>query len=158
MSTDALREVGRIGRAHGVRGEVYVLLITDRIERLAPGGRLLAGSQWLTVVESRPQQQRWLVRFEGIDDRTAAERLTNSVLLAEPVNAESGDGLWVHDLIGSRVVDQDGVDRGTCVAVIDNPAHDILELDTGALIPVTFVVRCHNGLTTVDPPDGLFDL
>ena len=64
----------------------------------------------------------------------------------------------MHELIGSRVVDQQGVDRGTCIAVIDNPAHDILELDTGALIPVIFVVSCTGGVTVVDPPEGLFDL
>ena len=165
LSTDSLREVGRIGRAHGVHGELYVTLITDRVERLASGARLLAGSQWLTVVESREQQQlKWLVRFEGVDDRTAAEKLTNSSLLAEPLPdvGEDGDGdddaLWVHELIGSRVVDHQGIVRGTCVAVIDNPAHDILELDSGALVPVTFVVSCRAGTTTIDPPDGLFDL
>ena len=159
MSTDSLREVGRIGRAHGVHGEVYVSLITDRVERIAPGARLLAGSQWLTVTESREQnRQRWLVRFEGVDDRTAAEKLTNSILVAEPLVEDGDDALWVHDLIGSRVVDRQGVDRGTCVAVIDNPAHDILELDSGALVPVTFVITCSGGVTTIDPPQGLFDL
>ncbi len=159
MSTDALREVGRIGRAHGVQGELYVTLITDRVERLAPGARLLAGTQWLTVAESRLQPQRWLVRFVGVDDRTAAEKLTNSVLQAEPIDVDGDDdALWVHELIGSRVVDQHGVDRGTCVAVIDNPAHDILELDTGALIPVIFVVSCVDGVAIIDPPEGLFDL
>jgi len=158
LSTDALREVGRIGRAHGVHGEVYVSLITDRFERIAPGARLLAGSRWLTVLESRQQQQRWLVHFDGVDDRTSAEKLTNTVLQAEPLEYDGDDALWVHDLIGSRVVDRQGVERGMCVAVIDNPAHDILELDTGALIPVTFVVSCHDGVATVDPPDGLFDL
>jgi 16S rRNA processing protein RimM len=161
LSTESLREVGRIGRAHGVLGELYVSLITDRVERLAPGARLLAGSKWLTVVESREQQQqKWLVRFDGVDDRTAAERLTNSTLLAEPLPdaGHDEDALWVHELIGSRVIDQEGVERGTCVAVIDNPAHDILELDSGVLIPVTFVVSCRDGITTVDPPDGLFDL
>jgi 16S rRNA processing protein RimM len=115
-----------------------------------------------TVVESRvQQQQRWLVRFEGIDDRTAAEKLTNTPLQAEPlddIDDDDGDALWVHELIGSRVIDQQGVERGTCLAVIDNPAHDILELDTGALIPVTFVVSCRQGITTIDPPKGLFDL
>ena len=161
MSTDSLREVGRIGRAHGVRGELYVSLITDRVERVAPGARLLAGSRWLTVVEAREQQQqKWLVRFDGVDDRTSAEKLTNSILHAEPLPDpdDDGDALWVHELIGSRVVDQQGVERGTCVAVIDNPAHDILELDSGALIPVTFVVSCTGGVTSIDPPDGLFDL
>lgn len=157
LSTEALREVGRVGRAHGVRGEVYVHLITDRVERLVPGSRLLAGSQWLTVAESRLVRDRWLVHFEGVDDRTAGERLTNAVLRAEPL-ADDGDELWVHQLIGSRVVDQQGVERGRCVAVIDNPAHDILELDTGALIPVTFVVGCRDGVTSIDPPEGLFDL
>ena len=161
LSTDSLREVGRIGRAHGVQGELYVSLITDRFERLAPGARLLAGSKWLTVVESRVQQQKWLVRFDGIDDRTAAEKLTNSTLLAEPlldIGDADPDALWVHDLIGSSVVDRQGILRGTCVAVLDNPAHDILELDSGALVPVTFVVRCADGTTTIDPPEGLFDL
>ncbi len=158
MSTDGLREVGRIGRAHGVRGEVYVVLITDRVERLAPGARLFAGSQWRTVVESRQQQQRWLVHFEGVNDRTAAEKLTTLALLAEPLDDDQKDGLWVHDLIGSRVVDQQGVDRGLCVAVLDNPAHDILELESGALVPVTFVLTCSGGVTTIDPPEGLFDL
>ncbi|HZX56152.1 MAG TPA: ribosome maturation factor RimM [Ilumatobacteraceae bacterium] len=158
MSTDDLREVGRIGRAHGVNGQVYVSLLTDRVERLAPGARLLAGDQWLTVAESRQQQQRWLVRFEGLVDRTAAERLTNSTLMAEPLTDDHDDALWVHDLIGSKVVDQHGVDRGTCVAVIDNPAHDMMELDSGALVPVTFVVDCRDGIATVDTPEGLFDL
>ena len=161
LSTDALREVGRIGRAHGVQGELYVSLVTDRFERVEPGARLLAGSRWLTVVESRQQQQRWLVRFEGVDDRTAAEKLTNSTLQAEPLAVDDDgddDALWVHDLIGSRVVDVQGIARGTCLAVIDNPAHDILELDSGALIPVTFVVSCQLGITTIDPPEGLFDL
>jgi 16S rRNA processing protein RimM len=161
LSTDSLREVGRIGRAHGVQGELYVTLITDRFERIAPGARLLAGSQWLTVVESRQQQQRWLVRFEGVYDRTAAEKLTNALLQAEPLpdgDDDDDDALWVHELIGSRVVDGEGIERGTCIAVLDNPAHDILELDNGALIPVTFVVTCSHGITTIDPPPGLFDL
>jgi 16S rRNA processing protein RimM len=159
---DELREVGRIGRAHGVQGELYVSLVTDRFERLEPGARLLAGTRWLTVVESRQQQQRWLVRFEGVDDRTTAEKLTNATLQAEPLPADADDGdedaLWVHDLIGSKVVDVQGIERGICVAVIDNPAHDILELDSGFLVPVTFVSRCHAGITTIDPPEGLFDL
>ena len=161
MSTEELREVGRIGRAHGVRGDLYVTLITDRVDRIAPGARLLAGSHWLTVADSRPQhgEQRWLVHFEGISDRTAAEKLTNAILRAESLpDGDRDDALWVHELIGSRVVDQQGIDRGECVAVVDNPAHDLLELDTGALVPVIFVVTCRDGVTTVDPPEGLFDL
>ena len=44
------------------------------------------------------------------------------------------------------------------MAVIDNPAADLLELESGALVPVTFVVSAEHGVVTIDPPDGLFDL
>lgn len=153
-----MREIGRVGRAHGVRGEVLVSLITDRLERLAPGARLLVGAHWHTVASSRPQQHRWLVRFEDVVDRNRAETLTGQLIFAEPLEDDtSDDGLWVHDLIGSVVVDLAGVSHGTCVSVIDNPAHDILELDTGWLVPVAFVTACADGVVTIDPPDGLFE-
>lgn len=158
-SLSELREIGRIGRAHGVRGAVYVTLVTDRTERLAPGARVLAGAQWLTVASSRPQSQRWLVQFHGVDDRTAAERLTGTTLSAEPLpETATGEELWVHDLIGSRVVELDGTERGVCASVVANPANDLLELEDGLLVPVTFVVSCEGGVTTIDAPDGLFDL
>jgi 16S rRNA processing protein RimM len=158
--TDELREVGRIGRPHGVRGDLYVSLITDRTERVEPGATLRAGTQWLTVATSRPMGGRWLVHFEGIDDRTAAEGYVGRTLLAAPLppsDDEHDDDLWVHDLIGARVVEVDGTDRGTCVSVLANPAHDLLELDGGALVPVTFVVTAADGVVTIDPPDGLFE-
>jgi len=68
------------------------------------------------------------------------------------------DGLYVHDLIGSEVVDTHGTVLGTCTSVLANPAHDILELDSGALVPVIFVTGIIDGVVTIDPPDGLFDL
>ena len=151
-----LLEVGRIGRPHGVRGELYVDLLTDREERVAVGSRLVARADTLEVVAARPSNGRWLVMFAGVSDRTQAERLTGVQLLAAPI--EDPDALWVHELIGSRVIEADGVDRGRCVSVLANPAHDLLELDSGALVPVTFVVSCVDGVTTVDVPEGLFDL
>jgi 16S rRNA processing protein RimM len=154
-----LLEVGRIGRAHGVKGAVYVTLSTGRTERVEPGSRLFDGQRWLVVESARPQpgSKGWLVAFEGVGDRNAAEKLTGRTLSAEPIE-DDDDELWVHDLIGSRVVDAEGVDRGECVAVLDNPAHDILELDTGHLVPVTFIVGAADGVITVDTPAGLFDL
>jgi 16S rRNA processing protein RimM len=151
-----LLEVGRIGRPHGVRGELYVDLLTDREERVAVGSRLVARDDTLEVVAARPSNGRWLVVFAGVSDRTQAERLTGVQLLAAPI--DDPDALWVHELIGSRVIEADGVDRGRCVSVLANPAHDLLELDSGALVPVTFVVSCVDGVTTVDVPEGLFDL
>ena len=153
---EGLLEVGVIRRPHGVKGDTYVDLVTDREDRLAVGSRLWARGAWRTVTSSKRLPQRWLVHFEGFDDRTAVEALTNAPLHAEPV--EDPDALWVHELMGSTVVETDGTRRGICVGVLANPAHDILELDTGALVPVIFVVSCTDGVTVIDPPDGLFDL
>jgi 16S rRNA processing protein RimM len=154
---DGLLEVGRIGRAHGVRGALVVTLTSDRHERVAVDSRLFDGTQWLVVQTSRPQpHHRWVVHFEGLADRNAAEALSGRVLWAAPLS--DADALWVHDLIGATVVDAQGVARGTCTAVIDNPAHDILELDTGHLIPIIFVTGAEDGVITVDPPEGLWEL
>ena len=151
-----LLEVGRIGRAHGVKGEVYVSLSTDRADRLGGGSVLQTTGKPLTVVSAKESNGRWLVWFEGVADRTVAERLTGTALYAAPV--DDPDALWVHDLIGATVVEVDGTPRGTCTAVLANPAHDILELESGALVPVIFVVSNEGGVVTIDPPDGLFNL
>jgi 16S rRNA processing protein RimM len=152
-----LREVGKTGRPHGVRGDIYIDLITDREERLAVGARLQAGGRWLTVASARRAGTRWLVHFDDVPDRTAVEKLVNLPLLAEPL-PDTGDGLYVHDLIGAEVVDTAGTVLGTCTSVLANPAHDILELDNGGLVPIVFVVEATAGRVVVDPPEGLFDL
>ena len=64
-------EVGVIRRPHGIKGDTYVDLMTDREDRLAVGSRLWATGAWRTVVSSKRLPQRWLVHFEGFDDRTA---------------------------------------------------------------------------------------
>jgi len=151
-----LLEVGVVRRPHGVRGDTYVDLLTDREDRLAVGSRLWIGGAWRVVTSSKRLPQRWLVHFEGFDDRNAIERLTNVAAFAEPV--DDPDALWVHELVGSRVVEVDGTERGECLAVVANPANDLLELDSGALVPVNFVVSSADGVTIIDPPPGLFEL
>lgn len=155
-STDApLLEVGRIGRPHGIRGEVAVSLITNRVERLAPGSVLVSDHGDLVVRSSRPHKERHLVVFEGVHNREAAEKLTGAILRAEPI--DDPDEMWVHDIIGCVVVDQHGIDRGQIVGVIENPASDLLELDDGALVPARFVVAVPpGGPIQVETPDGLF--
>ena len=64
----------------------------------------------------------------------------------------------VGDLIGADVVGVDQQSYGRCVAVVANPAHDLLELESGALVPVVFIVATAPGRLTIDPPEGLFDL
>ena len=77
-------------------------------------------------------------------------------IFAEPI--DDPDALWVHELIGSRSSRSTGTDAGRCVAVVDNPAADLLELDSGALVPVVFVVGHADGVVVIDPPEGLFDV
>jgi 16S rRNA processing protein RimM len=148
-----LLEVGRVAKAHGLRGEVVVALSTNRPERVARGSVLHVDGRPLTVASSRPHQQRHIVRFEGIDDRSAAEALHGRVLRAEPL--QDPDALWVHELIGATVVDQHGTEHGEVTAVEVNPASDLLVLEGGALIPLTFVVEQGDGRISVDVPDGL---
>lgn len=163
--TAGLLEVGRVDRAHGLAGEVVVHLLTDREERVAPGSLLHTHRGPLRVQASRPHQQRHLVRFEGIADRAAAQALAGRRLFAEPI--DDPDTLWAHQLIGCRVRDTQGVDRGTVVALEHNPASDLLVLDTGALVPLRFLVEGpapttgpppQQDVLVVDTPPGLFDL
>ena len=153
---EELLEIGTIGRAHGTNGEVVVRLITNRVERLNPGSTLVSPLGELVVGAARPHQDRWLVQFGGIETRTQAETLRGLVLKAAPI--DDSDVLWVHELIGSIVRELDGTDRGTVAAVVANPASDLLELDTGHLIPLIFVTEFAGNVVTVDVPDGLFDL
>jgi 16S rRNA processing protein RimM len=149
-------EVGRVVKAHGIKGEVIVELVTDRTERVAPGSALQAGDRRFEVRESTPHQGRWIVQFAGVSDRNAAERLRGVALSAEPL--ADPDALWVHELIGSEVVDLVGSALGRVTSVEANPASDLLVLDGGGLVPLRFVTDHQPGRITVDVPDGLFDL
>ncbi|HEY3674181.1 MAG TPA: ribosome maturation factor RimM [Acidimicrobiia bacterium] len=153
--------VGRVGRAHGLRGEVAVTFSSNRPERSAPGAVLFAGERELVVTASRPHQGRMLLRFAGVDDRTAAEALLGVELTAEPLAADlelDERELWVHEVVGAEVLDRAGAVMGRVTAVEANPAHDLLVLDNGALVPMVFVVEQRDGVVVIDPPDGLFDL
>jgi 16S rRNA processing protein RimM len=154
--------VGRVGRAHGLRGEMAVRFTSNRPERSALGSVLYAGERELVIDASRPHQGRMLVHFAGVDDRTAAEALNGVELTAAPLlgdDAELPEGeVWIHELIGAEVLDRSGATVGCVVAVEANPAHDLLVLDGGALVPMVFVVEQRDGAVVIDPPDGLFDL
>lgn len=153
--------VGRITRAHGLRGEVVVDLLSSEPElRLAPGAELSTDGGPLRVVAARPHQGKFLVTFAGVGSREAADALRGTELRAEPL--EDPEALWVHELVGATVVDTTGEARGTVVAVVANPADDLIELDSGALVPVGFVTGWIDAgddrQLVIDPPDGIFDL
>jgi 16S rRNA processing protein RimM len=150
-----LLEVGRIVKAHGIRGEVIVDLVTNHPERVDPGTVLESARGPLKVLRSSLHQGRYIVAFEGVFDRNGAEDLRGEILRAEPLEAD--DELWVHELIGSAVVDTTGRPLGTVESVEANPASDLLVLDGGGLIPLHFLVDRQPGRVTVDPPEGLLE-
>jgi 16S rRNA processing protein RimM len=151
-----LLDVGRVVRAHGLRGEVVVDLWTDRVERLAPGSVLSSDAGDLEVRSSRTHQGRHLVELAGVGDRDGAEALRGVVLRAPPLDREGV--LWVHELVGAEVVTPDGTVLGRVEAVEANPASDLLVLDGGGLVPLRFVTGHLPGeRVTVDVPEGLVD-
>jgi 16S rRNA processing protein RimM len=173
----ALLEIGSVVRPHGIRGECIVALVTDRLERLAPGTHLQgelaapgpggaaarAGAETaveaarteLEVLASRPHQGRFIVTFAGVADRDGAERLRGTRLFAEPI---SDPAAWfVHELIGCEVSDLSGNPLGTVTAVEANPASDLLVLDGRHLVPLRFVVERSAGRLVADPPPGLIE-
>lgn len=144
-------------KAHGIRGEVIVDLVSNRPDvRLAPGSVLSSDRGDLEVLTATPHQGRWIVAFDGILDRNTAETLRGTVLSAEPLAGED-DALWVHELIGSEVVDTAGRSYGPVEAVESNPASDLLVLSGERLVPLVFVTSKLPGRVVIDPPAGLLD-
>ncbi len=164
--------VGRIGRAHGIRGAVVVGVRTDEPElRFAKGSRLdtdPSGVGPLTVAGTRWHSGELLVRFEGIADRDAAAELRGTWLLVDSAGIappEDPDEFRDTDLIGLSVRTLDGTVVGTVDDVL-HPAQDLLVVKApdGGEIMIPFVkaivpeVDLAAGHLTIDPPEGLLHL
>ena len=164
--------VGRIVRAHGVRGEVAVLPLSTVESRFVEGARLACGDrerQALTVCEVRPHGHRLLLRFEQVQDRSSAEALRGSYLFVPASDAPplpEGE-FWPHELVGCDVLTEQGRVLGTIREVTRTPANDIWAAegkDGETLIPALkevvsgvdirgrrVIVRDLPGLTTPAP-------
>jgi len=134
--------VGKITKAHGLHGEVVVLVISDNPDRFDPGTSVfLEDGRELRIGSSRPNGGRLLVTFEGVTDRNAADLLRGSQLvvpLSMLPELPEGD-YWPHQLIGCEVVTETGRSLGTVADVIGNPANDLWaavdDAGTETLIP-----------------------
>lgn len=164
--------VGRIGRAHGVRGEVSVDVRTDTPDERFADGAVLATDPAqrgpLTVLGSRWHSGRLLVTFDAVPDRTVAEGLRGTLLLAEiPDDATTGDPdeFFDHQLIGLAVVGVDGAELGVVREIIHAPGQDLLSVrrPSGGEALVPFVTEIVPEIDVaasrlvVDPPPGLFE-
>ncbi len=154
-----LLEIGRVDRPHGLRGEVIVTLITNVEGRLARRTEVLCDLGPLIVEWAQPHQHRWIVKFEGVDSREAADELRGIVIRAHAIeDPDDPDALWAHQVIGATVITQGGAEQGKVVALVDNPASDLLELESGALVPLNFVLGWdRDRRLVVDPPPGLLE-
>lgn len=122
--------MGRIARAHGVRGEVAVLALSQVASRFEPGSRLFldrSPQRSLTVASSRPHHGRLLVRFEGIEDRTKADGLRGAYLFVPAGwSPQLPEGeFWPHQLVGCEVRTAAGRSIGRIREVIHTPANDV---------------------------------
>ena len=122
--------VGRITRAHGVRGEVSVLPLSQVDARFEPGSRLSldeSGHRHLTVRSSRPHRGRLLVSFEEVGDRSEAEALGGRYLFVRSaLSPPLPEGeYWTHELIGCEVTTTAGRVLGEVAEVIHGPANDV---------------------------------
>ena len=168
-----LLRVCRIGRAQGLKGEVNVVAFTDEHEvRFAPDSVLLtaAGAEGttFTVERSRNFKKRWIIKFAGIDDRTAAEALNGTLLYIEPDALDDSDddgdeGYYLKDLVDLEAQAEDGTLLGTVTGVMDRPGQSLLEITEpqGAVSLIPFVeqivpeVDIEAGVIILDPPGGL---
>ncbi|MFD8756663.1 ribosome maturation factor RimM [Kitasatospora sp. NPDC059577] len=164
--------VGRIGRAHGIRGDVSVEVRTDEPElRLGPGAVLLtdpASAGPLTIESGRVHSGRLLLRFAGVKDRNAAEALRGTMLIAEVDPEERPDDpeeFYDHQLIGLDVVLLDGTPVGELTEVVHLPYHDLLMVKkadgTEVLVPfvsqIVPTIDLENQRAVITPPAGLID-
>lgn len=160
--------VATIGRAHGLKGEVALDVRTDRPEeRLAVGTVLrtdppTAGP--LTVARTRNQNDRWVVAFDEVADRTRAEGLRGVALVVDAADSGDDDDAWYpHELAGLRVELTDGTVVGEVLGLEPFPAQDALVVreTSGARTLVPFVraivpvVDVRGGRVVLDPPRGL---
>ena len=165
--------LARIGKPHGLRGEVTVQLHTDDPERRFAVGTVVTtqaepGSgvpRSLTVASTRVHRGIWLLRFEEIADRTGAESLRGTrLVLPEPQVPAEEDSYYEDDLVGLEVRNTAGVRIGTVSGLEIGAAQDrlVLALDEGFSAYVPFVRKIVPTVAidhvVVDPPAGLFDL
>ncbi|MFI8960574.1 ribosome maturation factor RimM [Streptomyces sp. NPDC053493] len=164
--------VARIGRAHGIKGEVTVEVRTDEPElRLGPGAVLHtdpASAGPLTIEAGRVHSGRLLLRFAGVADRNAAEALRNTLLIADvdpDELPEDEDEYYDHQLVDLDVVLADGTEIGVISEISHLPSQDlfIVERPDGSEVMIPFVseivteIDLENQRAVIVPPPGLID-
>lgn len=175
MSSKTQLRVGRLTKAHGLKGAIKIELYTDDPgRRFVPGSvftlQVPTSSPWhgknLELIELKWYNTHPVAFFKGVPDRTTAESLLKAILWVDQDLAESPeeeDAWFDHQLVGLSVI-RDGVKVGTISLVDHLPAQDLLHVTTDAgevLVPfvkaIVPSVDIKAGTLTVTPPPGLFE-
>jgi 16S rRNA processing protein RimM len=180
VSAPAFVVVGRVRKAHGIRGELVVESITDDpATHFAAGKRLLAGDpagalapadfpgpRALTIRRAVPFKGGWILRVEEITDRTAADEWRARYLLVPgtDVTPPREDQIYYHELVGLRVERGDGAELGEVEALYEVPQGLVLDVRTPrglVMLPyrpeVVTSVDVGRRALVVNPPAGLFE-
>lgn len=157
--------VGRVARAHGVRGRVLVTPYNAASMGLETVPRLWLqakdGSQRLFEVAGAERVNLgYLVALQGVSDKDVADKLRgNEVLVERSALPRLDDGeMYAVDLIGMKLSDAQGIERGVVEGLEAAGPNELLRLSTGALVPMAFVREVQSGRIVVDAPEGLFEL
>jgi 16S rRNA processing protein RimM len=169
--------VGRVRRAHGIRGELVVEALTDAPDAIfAPGRRVFAGTRdgertrdalELHVIRSSPFKGGLIVAFEEINSRTEADTWRDRTFLVPDSEVEPPQEghLFFHDLVGMNVVHVNGEPIGTVTEVLELPQGPVMEIARAAGKPVLLQfdeqtvteVDAERRVIHVDPLEGLLD-
>ncbi len=123
--------VGRVGKPHGVKGAFFVENASEDPERFAVGAELFVEGERVEVVESKRAGGRPVIRLDRQPRRGAALEIDRATL-----PAAGPDEYYVFQLVGLDVERADGVRLGRVASVEPGPANDVLELDSGLLLPL----------------------
>lgn len=162
-------QVARIGKPHGIRGEVTVQVLTDAPEeRFVPGARLVVEPERLgplTVRSARWNKEILLLGFDEVADRNGAEELRGAKLFVDSDDHEDEDAWYEHELVGLKALVGDE-EVGRVAGLNTMPVQDqlVIEAANGEEILVPFVeqivpeVDVDNGFVRLTPPPGLFEV
>ena len=169
--------MGRVRRAHGLRGELVVEALTDEPDAIfAAGRRVFAGTRQgdvaldareLHITQSSPFKGGWIVSFEGIADRSTAETWRDRYLLLpeSEIAPPSDNEIFIHDLVGMRVVRITGEVIGEVTEVFELPQGLLMDVRRpdakSVLLPfdeqTVTNVDAEQRVIQIDPIAGLID-
>jgi 16S rRNA processing protein RimM len=172
-SQPAFLVLGQIQRPHGVRGEMRLRVITAYPDRIAHLETVFIGTdpydadaaQSFSMINARWHREHLLVKLDGIPDRDEAERYRNQFLMVALDDAIplEDDEYYVFQIIGAKMVTEDGETLGSITQVLETGANDVFVVTGGirgeVLIPdlphVILNVDLEQQIVTVAPPPGL---